>query len=59
MEKLKKDSNRDAFMEENGSLFQIEVDALQKDRRFKDLIVYSVNHYFDESVYDHKLNVNV
>jgi hypothetical protein len=40
MEKLKRDSNRDAFMKENGSLFQIEVDALQKNRRFKDLIVY-------------------
>jgi hypothetical protein len=52
MEKLQRDSNREAFIRENGSLFQIEVDALQKDPRFKDLIIDSVNDYFDQDVYD-------
>jgi hypothetical protein len=52
IEKLQRDSNREAFIRENGSLFQIEVDALQKDPRFKDLIIDSVNDYFDQDVYD-------
>jgi hypothetical protein len=53
LEKLKNDPNAQAFRDENeGRLFQIEVDALQKDKRFKNLIVDSVNDYFDEDIYD-------
>lgn len=30
---------------------QIEVDALQKEPSFKDMVVNSVNHYFDQDIY--------
>jgi len=52
--KLENDPNKDAFINENGSLFQIEVDALQKDPRFKDLVINAVNNngYFDQSTFE-------
>ncbi len=51
--KLKKDPNRDDFERENGSLFQIEVDAMQRDpQKFKELVLSAVNDtYFDENIH--------
>jgi len=55
--KLRRDSNRFRFMRENdGELFQIELDAMQKSPlEFKDLVVNSVSHYYKESI--HKKNL--
>jgi hypothetical protein len=54
--KLKKDPNREDFVRENGSLFQIEVDAMQRDpQKFKELVLSSVNdkyNYFDEKIHN-------
>lgn len=52
MAKLRKDPNRFRFMDENnGELFQIELDALQKNpQAFKDLVLDSVNEYYDDSI---------
>lgn len=55
LRKLEKDPNSQAFINENGSLFQIELDAMQKEGmkdRFKDLVVNSVNKYFDNRIYE-------
>jgi hypothetical protein len=51
--KLKKDPNRDDFERENGSLFQIEVDAMQRDpQKFKELVLSAVNaKYFNEKIH--------
>jgi hypothetical protein len=47
LEKLKKDPNRFAFINENGNLYQIEIDALQKNpERFEELVLEAVNYYF-------------
>jgi hypothetical protein len=53
LEKLKKDPNREDFEKENGSLFQIEVDAMQRDpQKFKELVLSAVNDtYFDENIH--------
>jgi hypothetical protein len=53
LEKLKKDPNREDFITENGSLFQIEVDAMQRDpQKFKDLVLSAVNtKYFNEKIH--------
>ena len=55
--KLKRDPNRERFMRENNDqLFQIELDALQKNhQQFKDLVVNAVNSYYDKSIYDENL----
>jgi hypothetical protein len=55
LRKLEKDPNAQAFINENGSLFQIELDAMQKEGmkdRFKDLVVNSVTKYFDNRIYE-------
>jgi hypothetical protein len=53
MMKLKKDPNAEQFRREsNGELFQIEVDAMQKDpERFKQLVLSSVDKYYDNETY--------
>jgi len=52
LKKLKRDSNRHSFITENGDLYQIEIDALQKDpERFKELVLSAVDRYFDQRVY--------
>jgi hypothetical protein len=51
--KLKRDPNWYSFVVENGDLYQIEIDALQKDpERFKELVLLAVDKYFDQRVYD-------
>jgi uncharacterized membrane protein len=57
VKKLGQDPNRHRFMEENnGELFQIELDALQKNpQQFKDLVVDTVNQYYDESIHEKNL----
>jgi hypothetical protein len=52
MAKLMKDPNAESFRRENdGKLFQIELDALQKDpEAFKQLVQDSVDEYFDEDI---------
>lgn len=51
--KLKRDPNSSMFVEENGDLYQIEIDALQKDpERFKKLVLSAVDKYFDQRIYD-------
>jgi hypothetical protein len=53
LEKLKKDRNADSFVRENGDLYQIEIDALQKNpQKFKKLVLAPVDRYFDQRVYD-------
>lgn len=55
LDKLKQDPNAHAFILDNGSLFQIELDALQKESiadRFKQLVIDSVNKYFDQQIYE-------
>lgn len=51
--KLNKDPNAEQFRRENnGELFQIEVDAMQKDpERFKQLVLSSVDKYYDNETY--------
>ena len=57
MKKLKKDANREIFKaQNNGELFQIELDALQKsEQQFKSLILDAVNKYYDKSIYQENL----
>ena len=57
MKKLKKNENREIFKEDNnGELFQIELDALQKnEQQFKSLILDAVKKYYDESIYQENL----
>ncbi len=53
LKKLQRDPNRYSFIQENGDLYQIEIDALQRDPgKFKNLLVSAVDKYFDQSVYD-------
>lgn len=53
LNKLNRDPNRQSFKEENGDLFQIEIDALQRDpEKFKNLVLSAVDRYFDQGVYD-------
>lgn len=56
MKKLKNDPNAEAFRQENnGELFQIELDAMQKENTknmFKQLVVDSVKDYFDQYIYE-------
>ena len=58
-QKLRRDSNRQRFMRENnGQLFQIELDALQKNpQQFNDLVVNAVNRYYDKSIHEKNLKV--
>lgn len=51
-EKLENDPNRDWFVEQYGSLFQIQSDSLQtlQPRKFKQLIIREVDRLFDESI---------
>jgi hypothetical protein len=52
LDKLKNDPNREEFINENGSLFQIEVDAMQRDpQKFKELVLSAVNGYFKEEIH--------
>jgi hypothetical protein len=55
--KLKQDPNRERFMRENNDqLFQIELDALQKNQQqFKDLVVNAINSYYDKSINEENL----
>jgi hypothetical protein len=62
MEKLKRDSNRFAFMEKynlesEDDLFQIEVDALEAiaPEEFERLVLESVDEFFDEDIYKENL----
>jgi hypothetical protein len=59
LEKLKRDSRRYQFMENHdGRLFQVEVDALaalQPDV-FRDLVLNSVDQFYDENIYDEASN---
>jgi hypothetical protein len=53
LNKLNRDPNRQRFMEENGDLYQIEIDALQRDpEKFKNLVLSAVDMSFDQRVYD-------
>jgi hypothetical protein len=56
-EKLRRDPNNKRFRNENnGQLFQIELDALQKNpQQFKDLVLNAVNHYYDNSIHEKNL----
>lgn len=56
-EKLKRDPNKEQFKRENNrQLFQIELDALQKNQQqFKSLVVDAVNDYYDESIHEENL----
>ncbi len=51
-EKLENDPNRDWFIEQYGSLFQIQSDSLQtlQPRKFKQLIISEVDRLFDEKI---------
>ena len=54
LKKLSRDPNRYSFMQENGDLFQIEIDALQRNpEKFKNLVLSAVDRYFDLRVYHH------
>lgn len=50
--KLRRDINKHRFMtENNGELFQIEIDAIQKNpKQFSELVINSVDVYYDESI---------
>ena len=53
LNKLQRDQNSYSFIQENGDLYQIEIDALQRDPgKFKDLVLSAVDRYFDQRVYD-------
>jgi hypothetical protein len=58
MQKLKKDPNADDFRRDNnGELFQIELDALQKSpEQFRQLVLEAVERYYEE--YIHKSNLS-
>jgi hypothetical protein len=63
MAKLKRDSNRFAFMEKynlknEDDLFQIEVDALEAiaPEEFRDLVLQSVDEFFDDDIYQQVLD---
>jgi hypothetical protein len=57
LEKLRRDPNSKAFARENGSLYQIETDALQKDpKKLRKLVHGSVDQYFNEQIYENSLN---
>jgi Protein of unknown function C-terminus (DUF2399) len=65
MSKLKKDTNRFAFMEKydldnEDDLFQIEVDALEAiaPERFRELVLQSVDEFFDKRIYRQVLNTS-
>jgi hypothetical protein len=57
MAKLQNDPNREGFKaDNNGELFQIELDALQKNSSaFRDLILKFVKFYYNESIYEENL----
>jgi hypothetical protein len=52
--KLNRDPRKDAFIQKHGRLFQIELDALQAyaPKEFKQLILESVNNFFNQQIYD-------
>jgi hypothetical protein len=56
-EKLKRDTNGHRFKKENnGQLFQIELDALEKNpQQFRDLVVNAVDQYYDASIHEENL----
>ncbi len=57
LEKLRRDPNANAFAKENGGLYQIETDALQKDpERLRRLVLGSVDQYFDKQIHKDSLN---
>jgi hypothetical protein len=59
IEKLKKDPNRQTFMDDNnGELFQIELEALQGKgaTKLKTLVLPAVDQYFDDEMYEQVLS---
>ena len=52
MDKLDRDPNRENFRHENnGELFQIELDALQKSaEQFSDLVLTTVDEFYDNDI---------
>ena len=57
LQKLLRNSNANAFIDENGSLYQIETDALQKDpKKLRKLVLDSVDQYFSDDIYQELLN---
>ena len=52
MEKLRRDDNRAWFIEKFGSLFQVQLDAMQSIHDFKDIVLDAVNEYFDNEIYE-------
>jgi hypothetical protein len=56
-EKLRRDPNNKRFRNKNdGQLFQIELDALQKNpRQFRELVLDTVDRYYDKSIYEKNL----
>jgi hypothetical protein len=57
LEKLRRDPNSNAFAKENGGLYQIEIDALQKDpEKLRRQVLGSVDRYFDEQIHENSLN---
>jgi uncharacterized membrane protein len=57
VKRLENDPNSPRFKEENNDqLFQIELDALQKNPQdFKDLVVNAINRYYEESIHEKNL----
>ena len=54
LNKLKRDPRAGSFIAKHGTLYQIEVDALQAyaPEEFKKLILESVNEFYDEAIYE-------
>jgi hypothetical protein len=53
LNKLQGDQNSYSFIQENGDLYQIEIDALQRDpEKFKNLVLSAIDRFFDQCVYD-------
>ena len=53
LDKLDKDSRKDAFVDKYGQLIAVELDALLAivPDQFKQLVQESVDQYFDEAIY--------
>lgn len=55
--KLRKDPNNKRFKDENdGQLFQIELDVLEKTpERFKELVLGTIGKYYDKNIYEENM----
>jgi hypothetical protein len=57
IEKLNGNSNAEAFKEEFGSLFQIELEALESSPYFEDMVRNEVDILYNDDVYEQVLNL--